>query len=817
MACCPGHRANNAAVSFTRLKPSPAEATSTPAWSTTSSFTEVNVQKNLGDGYWIAAFPFRTVVDDREGPVGPELLGSGLGYEKDGQLVPSQLRMYKNPYHDIKNQTVPPNQWEYTVIKEVNYAIASVYGNFRPKSGLNDIIFCHNYGPSMDNLDEQGGIVSYLVNPGDKNQGNWESKEIGRSPAMHRLLTGRFTQKYEVEVMGFPIIPASGDRENPAPILHWKVATRESDQLNTPKTWTETKPLSGTFRLIHEVYPIHSPGGLDKILVAGREGVSLIWFDPKTQEWRWENLGTGLPQERKPSQNPYWGSGSVAAARVGNDSVGYIASCEAFHGNLVSVYVKPPGTRPDQIVTSEHWRRFVIDDFGPLKEDPEEKDRTGTIHNVTCADLDGSGVDSIIVACMGYPDGKAENMGTYVYRPVDIQKGYFIRYKISNASAGRIVVADFRCSGTWDVATISYSVPNYLETANPAMRIMLNNVKQTRHTIKAQRLGDEVMIRVPRAKLADHISEMPFLDIAGKKLSIVVLPPHKEYILGEAFKYMNRDYAADGVKVINGELSWTEEGGNNVTRGIAVTARQAASMIPKSRIVKAGSNGAIFIRLASSMQTSMPGLKVDDMDDIATINTVPFRTDPAVRDMIFPWVACKDREWGQGGFDWPFYNLVGYHILYDDDSLTNFCHIQAWTLAAFHNHDTKSFCEIHACISNGTGRGGMWWAKNEDGDQHLGSNPTEMDPSKLEQYADSVIVDDMEEHGPLWRMNDDGRPSLRPNDTVDYPYHAWLAGRREADSPSQAFDVWLAFEFPSTEFQTGLSRFNGCAACGSCK
>lgn len=27
---------------------------------------------------------------------------------------------------------------------------------------------------------------------------------------------------------------------------------------------------------------------------------------------------------------------------------------------------------------------------------------TGTIHHVQCADLDGSGVDSIIVACMGY-------------------------------------------------------------------------------------------------------------------------------------------------------------------------------------------------------------------------------------------------------------------------------------------------------------------------------------------------------------------------------------------------------------------------------
>ncbi|KAG8679643.1 hypothetical protein FRC09_018828, partial [Ceratobasidium sp. 395] len=327
------------------------------------------------------------------------------------------------------------------------------------------------------------------------------------------------------------------------------------------------------------------------------------------------------------------------------------------------------------------------------------------------------------------------------------------------------------------------------------MRVMLNNTQQTRHAIKAQKLGDEVMIRVPRAALATHISEMPFLDIGGRRLSIVVVPPHKEYKLGKPARFQGKEYPKDGVKVINGEISWSE-GSNRITRGIAVEAKKAKSMVPNADndIVQAGPNGAIFVRLASSPVTTLPDMKFEDMDDVATINNLPFNVDPAVRDMLFPWVRCHDREWSNGGayyvipkhgqiltlsnigFDWPFYNLVGYHVLYDDDSLTNFCHIQAWTL----------------------GVGETWWAKNEDADKYLKDNNNEME--NVSKYADNVIVNDMEEHGPLWRMTD-GRPSLRPNDTVDYPYHAWLAGRRSDTELDQAFDVWLAFEFPSSEFQ----------------
>ena len=95
-------------------------------------------------------------------------------------------------------------------------------------------------------------------------------------------------------------------------------------------------------------------------------------------------------------------------------------------------------------------------------------------------------------------------------------------------------------------------------------------------------------------------------------------------------------------------------------------------------------------------------------------------------------------------------------------------HVQLWTAgigvsAGFHNHVEKSFCEIHACIANGTGRGGMRWATVPDAD---------FDPDRPNlAHTGLVVVPAMHEHGPLWRTRPDGHPFLRVNDTIDYPWH----------------------------------------------
>jgi hypothetical protein len=233
--------------------------------------------------------------------------------------------------------------------------------------------------------------------------------------------------------MAFPIMVAASDRESPAPIVIWKPKKWDAD--GTPSEWETIipEPLKKVFRLIHDAQVIHSPtGGLDKAIVAGREGVSLVWLDEKSQQWQHANIGTGLPQMRKPHQNPYWGAGSVATARVANDSVGYIASCEV---SLVSerLFVSDSPRQPRHSMATSY--RFtssllarvrtkslavktgaglssmisvpssmgsVSGSFFVFQTFLNPHTVTGTIHNVMCADLDGSGVDSIIVSCMGY-------------------------------------------------------------------------------------------------------------------------------------------------------------------------------------------------------------------------------------------------------------------------------------------------------------------------------------------------------------------------------------------------------------------------------
>ena len=61
-----------------------------------------------------------------------------------------------------------------------------------------DLVICHDYGPFMLECNMQGGLVTWLENPGRAglNDGHWKERYIGRWPAMHRLKAGFFTQKY---------------------------------------------------------------------------------------------------------------------------------------------------------------------------------------------------------------------------------------------------------------------------------------------------------------------------------------------------------------------------------------------------------------------------------------------------------------------------------------------------------------------------------------------------------------------------------------------------------------------------------------------
>ncbi|KLO16290.1 hypothetical protein SCHPADRAFT_914154 [Schizopora paradoxa] len=740
-------------------------------------FAKQVIESSRSDGYWVEAFPFSSK-DDQDAP---DIIGYGLG-TKD---TASKIKLFRNPHNTLDHadgkelQTEKPlTSWKHEVIAELMFPVAMSCADIS-SDGFNDLIISDHYGPSMNDIWSEGGRVLWFKNPGVRQNGKWEQHYIGKSAGMHRLKTGHFTRTDRIQVMAIPIVVKSADFTSPTEVLIYTsplrpISATGEDEGRRGKGW-DCEVAFSCFRLVNEVIVI--PGannGLDQVRIAGRGGVHLLWYEAHRKKWASENIGKGLP---KVKGNPYWGAGSVDVARVHADASGYIACAEAFHGNTVSVYVKSKGAPKDKIGGS-WWTRHFLEDFGPLNDA-----HTGSVHHVCCADIDGDGVEETLVACIGADPPDWKRTGVWCYKPIDLGSGLFSKFKLSDDSAGRIAVADFRKGGRLDFATISYSVPGHFESPNPSINLYAGT------PITAEKLNEEVLFKILDPSSTFLVDEVPFLEIANRRLSMVVVPKQRRFDVR----------SGDAVKVIAGKVFWKDKSGSLQERTKATQPFTQISTVVESEMgyISADVEGAAFVLMRKNACANQP--PYSGMDQLKTWNIFPTHFSEEVKRMEFPWVKVQDRSWAHGGFkDLEFYNLVGFHVQLATDALTSVVHIQMWTAglgvnAGFHNHADKSFCEIHACLVNGTGRAGMHWATVED--------DADFDPTKPEKGKyEGIVVPDLCEHGPLWRTDADGLPLLRKNDTVDYPWHAWIAGDADENDnggqPEQSFDVWIAFEFP---------------------
>ncbi|KAK0184370.1 hypothetical protein F5146DRAFT_1075387 [Armillaria mellea] len=693
------------------------------------------IDYTVDDGYWIEKFPFRATSDE----LNPNVIAYGLGTTDQK----SDIVMLQNPYNS-ENESQPETQgWKEVILASLWFPYP--LPTSLPTDSLHLVIVADRYGPSMSDIWSDGGRIQWFENTGDPNKEQWEPRTSSKSSAL-------------------PVITSSDNLDTPVPFI---IYTKPNDPTSASE-WKKDVPFDNLFRVVHEVVVVPSTdGGLDQIMLASREGISFLWFDANTKKWDCKILGTGLPQT---PGDPYWGSGSVSVGKVHDDSTGYIASSEAMHGHFVSVYVKDDSAPPNQPVDVQ-WTRYVLDDYTI-----PSNGLSGSIHQVVCVDIDGDGVDEFLVAMMGSNPPSWDETGVWCYKPVDLKNGVFKKFKLGDVSAGRVAVANFRSPQMLDFATISYSVPGYFES--PVPLILLYEAAP----ISAERIDDEVMFRVPRPNTMHIADEVEFLDVAGRKLALVVVPPRSKYPI----------QPGEGVKVITGRVLWTDGVGKVHERTQAPAPFESSTITISSTDANifTRSEGAAFILVKESSTSGKPPFT--DMQQLVAYNLFPLRFPGAVRHMSFPWVKVEDRPWANGRFKGvEFYNLIGFHVRYADDTAESICHIQLWTAgvnvsAGFHNHIGDTFAEIHACLVNGTGQGGMSWATVPDAD----FDPANPDKDK---YS-SVVVPNMAEHGPLWKTSADGIPLFRKNRTVDYPWHAWLAG--SGDEGEQKFDVWVAFEFP---------------------
>ncbi|PBK97961.1 hypothetical protein ARMGADRAFT_1076416 [Armillaria gallica] len=265
---------------------------------------------------------------------------------------------------------------------------------------------------------------------------------------------------------------------------------------------------------------------------------------------------------------------------------------------------------------------------------------------------------------------------------VDLKNGKFAKFKLGDVSAGRVATGNYRSSHVLDFATVSYSVLGYFES--PILLVLLYEAAP----ITAEKLNDEVLFRVPRPDAIRIVDKYPVKQ--------------------------------DGVK-LSGQ---TRTGHGKLHERTQTPAPFEASTITvkaEDDTISTRNEGGVFVLFERSNTSGLPPFT--DMSQFCAHNLFPLR---------FP--SSGDE----------FYNLVGFHVRYGDDSDEPICHIQLWT---------------------------------------TGVNVSEL----IFKRGDTRTW-------PLWRTSADGMPLFRDNGTVDYPWHAWIAGNGDPDK--QKFDVWVAFEFP---------------------
>ena len=222
------------------------------------------------------------------------------------------------------------------------------------------------------------------------------------------------------------------------------------------------------------------------------------------------------------------------------------------------------------------------------------------------------------------------------------------------------------------------------------------------------------------------------------------------------------------VKVVTGRLT-------NINRGAYCEAKVVRGTKVDAPFVTAGSDGAVFTVFTSSSDVPTT---VSSMDQLAY-------TGPHAQ--ALEWQTFESRYSAAT----PFFNGLdaylspGFHLL--DEAGEEITYMFIWTAGkgvdlSTHNHGSDpsptrpAFAEVHWVLHNGTGSGGMYETS---------------EPGAKDRDRWTLVQGD--EHGPFFMFDEKtGKPALRENGAVEYPWHGWQAGNDNAGG--QSYDVVAAFE-----------------------
>jgi hypothetical protein len=266
----------------------------------------------------------------------------------------------------------------------------------------------------------------------------WEVHPIPcDEPTIHRVKVADLDGDGKPYVIVAPLMGRDATHGNnwmdgrPVRLLAYKVP---ADPVKGP--WTPVV-LNDSLHVVHCVTPVAlgRRKGLD-LLTASYEGVSLIGRD-EAGHWVQNKLHGGLQQTISGPR----GSSEVAMGQVA--AVKFMTTVEPWHGNQIVVYTP----------VAKEWDRKVID----------AKLRWG--HAIRCADLDGDGIDEIIVGVRDDPgrtDPFPDKRGVRVYKTRDTGGRVWDRELVDEGSVAveDLTVADLDGDGRPEIIAVGRQTGN---------------------------------------------------------------------------------------------------------------------------------------------------------------------------------------------------------------------------------------------------------------------------------------------------------------------------------------------------------------------
>jgi hypothetical protein len=303
--------------------------------------------------------------------------------------------------------------------------------------GQLDIVLGADWAPFNT---KAGGTLQWLKR-GQSLDDEWTMHPIGEEPTVHRVRVADLYGDGKKAIILAPLMGRESSAKanwmdgRPVRLLAYPIP---KDPIRGP--W---KPivLNETLHVVHNIWPVATKANGDDLLCASYEGVTLLHRNG--DKWTASHIGAGNQANLKGNR----GASEIKSGRLGNGD-SYIATIEPWHGNQVVVYTRSTG--PDGLM-----KRIVID--GEL--------RWG--HGVWCADLDGDGVDELIVGVRDDPNPKAGDQfklrrGVRIYKCRDGKGEQWQRQIVDDGGVAveDLVAADLNRDGKIDIIAVGRQTGN---------------------------------------------------------------------------------------------------------------------------------------------------------------------------------------------------------------------------------------------------------------------------------------------------------------------------------------------------------------------